>query len=124
MKLRTAWPVLAKKAKDRCDAAQNNLIKAREHVKQLQASRERMATLHEDYLQRSRQAEARAHSMAETLNFRGFMQQIQQLITRVDIDLQQAAQHLQAMKAALREAEKKTCSARNPDGRGPQAVQR
>jgi len=106
MKPRAAWLVLAKKARQKCDEAQSNLIKARERVHQLQASRERMANVHADCLQRSRQAERKRHNMAETLNFRGFMQQIQNLIARVDIDLQQAIQHHQSMKAALLVAEK------------------
>jgi flagellar export protein FliJ len=45
--------------------------------------------------------------MAETLNFRGFMQQLQALIIRVDHDLQKANDELDALKRALRGAEHK-----------------
>lgn len=107
MKPRAAWPVLAKKAKEKCDEAQVQVIKARERVTHLQQSRQRMAMLYEDYVRRSLEAERKLHSMAETLNFRGFMQQLQSLIMRVDLDLQQAQENLDAKRLALRAAEQK-----------------
>lgn len=106
MKPRTAWPVLAKKAQEKSHAAQMALNRERERFKQLQVSRERMVNLYADYLQRSRDAEGKTHNMVETMNARGFMRQIQQLIARVDSDLQQAAQHLQKVRDAWRDAEK------------------
>jgi flagellar export protein FliJ len=45
--------------------------------------------------------------MQETVNFRGFLQQIQTLIKRVDIDLQHAKFELDILKANLLAAEKK-----------------
>ena len=45
--------------------------------------------------------------MQETMNFRGFLQQIQTLIKRVDIDLQHAKFELDILKANLLAAEKK-----------------
>jgi flagellar export protein FliJ len=107
MKPRAAWPVLAKKAKEKCDEAHANVTKARQRVMHLQQSRQRMAMLYEDYVRRSQEAEKKVHSMAETLNFRGFMQQLQSLIARVDEDLNQALQQLAHMQLALRAAEQK-----------------
>jgi hypothetical protein len=82
MKPRAAWPVLAKKAKEKCDEAQAVFLKAKERVAQLEQSRQRMLTLYDDYVVRCKEAEKRPHSMAETLNFRGFMQQLQGLAQR------------------------------------------
>ena len=107
MKPRAAWPVLAKKAKEKCDEAAAAVVKGRERVTHLQQSRARMDMLYEDYVRRSREAESKPHSMAETLNFRGFMQQLQALIIRVDHDLQKANDELDALKRALRGAEHK-----------------
>lgn len=107
MKPRAAWPVLAKKAKEKCDEAAAAVVKGRERVTHLQQSRARMEMLYEDYVRRSREAESKPHSMAETLNFRGFMQQLQALIIRVDHDLQKANDELDALKRALRGAEHK-----------------
>jgi len=107
MKPRAAWPVLVKKAKEKCDEAAAALVKGRERVTHLQQSRARMEILYNDYVRRSRDAESKPHSMAETLNFRGFMQQLQSLIMRVDQDLEKAHEDLEAFKLALRAAEHK-----------------
>ena len=58
-------------------------------------------------MRRSQEAERQVHSMAQTLNFRGFMQQLQSLIARVDEDLMHAQQHLMNTQQALRAAEQK-----------------
>jgi flagellar export protein FliJ len=107
MKPRTVWPLLAKKAKEKSDAAQAALVKAREKVHQLQASREKMQLLYQDYVQRSIEAEKKAHTIAQTMNFRAFMQQIQTLIQRVEVDLQTAQKQLETCQQALQEAELK-----------------
>ena len=107
MKPRAAWPVLVKKAKEKCDEATAALVKGRERVAQMEQRRARMAQLYQDYVQRSRDAERKSHRMAETLNFRGFMQQLQSLIIRVDQDLEIANGELQALKRALLSAEHK-----------------
>ena len=107
MKPRAAWPVLAKKAKEKCDEAQSTYLKAKERVAQLQKSRERMTTLYDDYVVRCKEAEKRPHSMSETLNFRGFMQQLQSLISRVDVDLMEASHALELARLVLKAAEQK-----------------
>ena len=107
MKPRAAWPVLAKKAKEKCDEAFLELKKARDRVTQLEQSRERMQLLYTDYVARSKEAESRPHSMSETLNFRGFMQQLQSLISRVNVDLMDAQHALEVQRLALRAAEQK-----------------
>jgi len=66
-----------------------------------------MDGLYADYLARSIETEKKSISMQETVNFRGFLQQIQTLIKRVDIDLQHAKFELDILKANLLAAEKK-----------------
>ena len=107
MKPRAAWPVLAKKAKEKCDEALSELKKARDRVAHLEQSRERMQLLYADYVARSKEAESRPHSMAETLNFRGFMQQLQALISRVNLDLNEAQHEVEVKRLALKAAEQK-----------------
>ena len=107
MKPRAAWPVLAKKAKEKCEEAQAELTKARDRVTHLQQSRERMELLYTDYVTRSKEAEKRPHSMSETLNFRGFMQQLQALISRVNMDLNEARHAFEVARLALKAAEQK-----------------
>jgi flagellar export protein FliJ len=107
MKPRAAWPVLAKKAQEKCEEAQAGLKTARDRITHLQQSRERMAMLYTDYVSRSKEAERRPHSMSETLNFRGFMQQLQSLIGRVDKDLMDAMQAFELARLVLQAAEQK-----------------
>jgi flagellar export protein FliJ len=107
MKPRAAWPVLAKKAKEKCDEAQSALIKCKERVSHLEQSRQRMEQLYADYVVRSKEAEKRPHSMAETLNFRSFMQQLQALIARVDLDLREAQHAVEVARIKLKAAEQK-----------------
>ncbi|MEY4726484.1 MAG: hypothetical protein RLZ36_1111 [Pseudomonadota bacterium] len=107
MKPRAAWPVLAKKAKEKCDEALAELKKARDRVAHLEQSRARMQTLYADYVARSKEAESRSHSMAQTLNFRGFMQQLQGLIARVNLDMNEAQHAVEVKRLALKAAEQK-----------------
>jgi flagellar export protein FliJ len=107
MKPRAAWPVLAKKAKEKCDEALAELQKARERVAHLQQSRQRMEQLYDDYVQRSKRVESSPDSIAQILNLRSFMQQVQALITRVDVDLREAHDAVHVKKLALKVAEQK-----------------
>ena len=107
MKPRAAWPILAKKAKEKCDQAMAALVKGREKIKSLEQSRGRMEALYADYLARSLEAEKKSLSIQESVNFRGFLQQIQTLIKRVDVDLQHAKFELDVLKGNLLAAEKK-----------------
>ncbi|MGI9150876.1 MAG: flagellar export protein FliJ [Limnohabitans sp.] len=107
MKPRAAWPVLAKKAQEKCEEARAALIKTRERVAQLQQSRKRMEILYDDYVVRSKEAEKRPHSMSETLNFRSFMQQLQALIARVDLDLMDAHHAVEVARLKVKTAEQK-----------------
>ena len=107
MKPRAAWPILAKKAKEKCDQAMAALVKGREKIKSLEQSRGRMEELYADYLARSLEAEKKSLSIQESVNFRGFLQQIQTLIKRVDVDLQHAKFELDVLKGNLLAAEKK-----------------
>ena len=107
MKPRAAWPVLAKKAKEKCDEALAELQKAKERVAHLQQSRERMELLYADYVRCSKLVESSPDSMAQILNLRNFMQQVQALITRVDVDLREAHDEVEAKRRQLKAAEQK-----------------
>ena len=107
MKPRAAWPVLVKKAQDGVDRAQAEVVRARERIKSLEASRQRMQTLYDDYVRRCREAEQTAQSITVTQSFRAFIQQVQSLILRVDVDLTMAQQHWQQCRQHLQHAESK-----------------
>jgi flagellar export protein FliJ len=107
MKPRAAWPILVKKAKEHCDACQLAMVKARDQVQHLQMNRQKMEMLYQDYLARSKEAERKAHAISQTMNYRAFMQQLQSLMTRLDVDLDKARGQLQQAKNKFQEAELK-----------------
>ena len=104
MKPRSCWAVLAKKAKDDEEAAQHVQTQARQKVEHLRASRQRMDDLLNDYKRRALENQAKVHSMADATNNRQFMLNLQELVNRVDKDLQAALAELQRAKVALMQA--------------------
>jgi flagellar export protein FliJ len=107
MKPRAAWPILVKRAKEHSDACQLGMSKAREQMQNLLLNRQKMEMLYHDYLSRSREAERKAHTISQTQNYRAFIQQLQTLMTRLDIDLQKAQAVLDQARARYQEAQLK-----------------
>ena len=66
-----------------------------------------MESLYADYVIRCKEAEQRPHTMSEALNFRGFMQQLQALIGRVNMDMNEARHEVEVKRLALKAAEQK-----------------
>ena len=107
MKPRAAWPVLVKKAKESSDKAQAEVVKAREKYKTLQASRDRIQSLYDSYLQKCREAEQTLQTISVTQSYRAFITQLQELMTRVDNDINTARLTLQDKQYRFQTAEKK-----------------
>lgn len=107
MKPRAAWPVLVKKAKESSDKAQAEVVKAREKYKTLQASRDRIQSLYDSYLQKCREAEQTLQTISVTQSYRAFITQLQELMTRVDNDINTARLTLQDKQYRFQAAEKK-----------------
>ena len=104
MKPRSCWSVLAKKAKDDEELAQQAQTQARQRVEQLQASRQRMDNLLNDYKRRALENQTKLQSMADATNNRQFMLQLQELVNRVDKDLVAALAAYDRAKMALLQA--------------------
>lgn len=104
MKPRSCWSVLAKKAKDDEELAQQAQTQARQRVEQLQASRQRMDDLLNDYKRRALENQTKLQSMADATNNRQFMLQLQELVNRVDKDLVAALAAYERAKQALLQA--------------------
>ena len=105
MKARPAWPLLAQKAEDAVNAIWVELVASRKRIEHLQVSRTRMQNLYEDYKRRAAQAQEKLHTMVETNSYRHYMTQLQELVQRVDKDLQVAFHDQQKIKDKLRKAE-------------------
>jgi flagellar export protein FliJ len=104
MKPRSCWSVLTKKAKDDEEVALQAQTEARKRVEHLQASRQRMDDLLNDYKRRALENQAKLHSMADTTNNRQFMLQLQELVSRVDKDLVAALAAYERAKQVLLQA--------------------
>ena len=107
MKARAAWPLLAQKAEDAVNAIRVELVASRKRIEHLQVSRARMQNLYEDYKRRAAQAQEKLHTMVETTSYRHYMLQLQELVQRVDRDLQVAFHDQQQIKGKLLKAEQR-----------------
>jgi flagellar export protein FliJ len=105
MKARAAWPLLAQKAEDAVNATMVELVASRKRIQNLQVSRARMQNLYDDYKRRAMQAQEKLHTMVETTSYRHYMLQLQELVQRVDQDLQLAFNDQQQIKNKLLKAE-------------------
>lgn len=123
MKPRSCWAVLAKKAKDDEEAAQNVQTQARQKVEHLRASRQRMDDLLSDYKRRALENQTKVHSMADATNNRQFMLNLQELVNRVDKDLQVALAELERAKMALMQATQQRMKMETMQAKDLEAVQ-
>ncbi len=123
MKPRSCWAVLAKKAKDEEEDAQHAQTEARKKVESLQASRQRMDDLLNDYKRRALENQTKLHSMADASNNRQFMLQLQELVNRVDKDLVAALAAYDRAKLALLQATHQRMKMETMQDKDLQAVQ-
>jgi len=105
MKARAAWPLLAQKAEDAVNATMVELVASRKRIEHLQTNRVRMLNIYEDYKQRAALAQQKLHTMSQTTSYRHYMLQLQELVQRVDQDLQLAFHDQQQIKSKLLKAE-------------------
>jgi len=105
MKARAAWPLLAQKAEDAVNAILVELVASRKRIEHLQNNRVRMLNIYEDYKQRAALAQEKLHTMSQTTSYRHYMLQLQELVQRVDHDLQLAFHDQQQIKRKLLKAE-------------------
>lgn len=102
---RSCWSVLLNKAQDEVSRIQGQLQQLRERLQSLQASRERLHQLHQDYLRPPKAGEVSA-GMLETLNRRQFADQLLVLIDRVEQDKAQVESAIAQVRVQLVTAER------------------
>lgn len=105
-----AWSLLVGKAQRALEAAQQQMAQARARRDQLKASEQRVQTMIIEYRRRQQASAAAGQLMADSLNERQFIGQLQQLLDQAVRATRQAdlqCQHLaQAVAAARQEVEK------------------
>ena len=104
MQVGSCWAVLTKKTKDEEEAAQLALSQAAKKVQELQDSLARMNHLLDEYKHKALTAQADFHSMAQTVNNRQFIMQLQDLVARVEADKSQAVAAYDNAKLVLSQA--------------------
>jgi flagellar export protein FliJ len=105
MKPRECWGVLATKAEDLVALNQQRVKAARESLGKLQASKDRLLVMSEEYSQKIREKESTTQSLTESNNARQFVLQLLQLSERLDKDITQAQAQVDLALQALRKAE-------------------
>ena len=106
----TTWTVLAEKAQAEVLEAQKLLHEARHRVDKLEGSIAHLDGLRDDYIARYNDAQKVAHSIADTITYRKFLEHLRGLRRKVESQLQDANLQLAQAKAnqtkALREQAK------------------
>ncbi|MEY3525154.1 MAG: hypothetical protein RIR92_1219 [Pseudomonadota bacterium] len=104
MQVRSCWSVLTKKAKDTEELLLRAYADAQKRIRDLQESHQRMEALLCDYKQRAIASQALLHSMADATNQRQFVLQLQDLVNRIQADVDKALVDLEGIKLALLQA--------------------
>ena len=104
-KPRACWTVLLNKAEEAVSLIQADLTLARNRLQSLQASRERLQQLYNDY-QKAPAEGSSSIGMQETMNQRQFAAQLLVLMQRVDQDIAQTERAMAQCRQRLAEAER------------------
>ena len=102
----TTWTVLAEKAHAAVRDAQQQVNEARHRVDKLEASIDHLDHLRDDYILRYNETQKVAHSIADTITYRKFLEHLRGLRRKVESQLQDAnllladakAVHLKAVR--------------------------
>ncbi len=105
MKARECWSVLEGKAQQKVAKAQAEIVQARKMLQGLQASRERLEFLYEEYRAKSLATDGVSQGMQDAMNQRQFMSQLQSLRERVLQDIAQSEAALARLNQAMALAE-------------------
>ena len=102
MKPRECWSVLANKAEDVVALNQQRVKAARENLEKLEASKERLLSMSNEYAEKIREKEKTTQSLIESNNARQFVLQLLQLSERLDKDRIHAQAQLELAFATSR----------------------
>lgn len=103
---RPCWSLLAKKAQDEADLIQQHIAQTRHRLSKLQASRERLQRMYDEYCQQLNKPGSSSQGMREAMGQRQFMAQLLTLLERVNTDIAHTHNQLEGYKERLLSAEK------------------
>lgn len=103
---RPCWSLLAKKAQDEAELIQQHIGQTRQRLTKLQASRERLQQMYDEYCQQLNRPGSSSQGMREAMGQRQFMAQLLTLLERVNTDIAHATNHLDGYRERLLAVEK------------------
>ena len=98
---RQCWSVLVQKATRDKTAAQLAMTQAQAQLERLQANAQRIETMMADYRTQHESVQGQSHSIADSLNYRRFIDQLETLRERVQRDVTAAATQRERLRQVL-----------------------
>jgi flagellar export protein FliJ len=98
---RQCWSVLVQKTTRDKTAAQLAMTQAQSQLERLQANAQRIETMMSDYRTQHESVQGQAHQIADSLNYRRFIDQLETLRERVQRDVTAAATQRERLRQVL-----------------------
>ena len=98
---RQCWSVLVQKATRDKTAAQLAMTQAQAQLERLQANAQRIETMMADYRSQHESVQGQSHAIADSLNYRRFIDQLETLRERVQRDVTAAATQRERLRQVL-----------------------
>jgi flagellar export protein FliJ len=98
---RQCWTVLVQKTTREKAAAQLAVTHAQEQLERLQANAQRIETMMSDYRSQHESVQGQSHQIADSLNYRRFIDQLETLRERVLRDVKAAATQRERLRQVL-----------------------
>lgn len=98
---RQCWSVLVQKATRDKTAAQLAMTQAQAQLERLQANAQRIETMMADYRSQHESVQGQSHTIADSLNYRRFIDQLETLRERVQRDVTAASAQRERLRLVL-----------------------
>jgi flagellar export protein FliJ len=98
---RQCWTVLVQKTTHEKAAAQKALGQAQEQLERLQANAQRIETMMADYRAQHESVQGQSHQIADSLNYRRFIDQLETLRERVQRDVTAATSQRERLRRVV-----------------------
>jgi flagellar export protein FliJ len=98
---RQCWTVLVQKTTREKAAAQQALGQAQEQLERLQANAQRIETMMADYRAQHESVQGQSHQIADSLNYRRFIDQLETLRERVQRDVTAAGTQRERLRMVV-----------------------
>ena len=119
---RNCWTILAQRAQDETTLIQTEIGQITTRLENLNASKERLQNLYEEYRKQENSTNNNLLGMREVINQRQFMTQLLTLMERVDADVASAQKQLTDTRRRLMESEQERLKMQSLADQNAQAI--